>query len=458
MNDISVVRGISAAATAGGDRARTVVSSTELPETPLHPLCWKGLKSMSIESLFPVQKICANLMINRFVHPQFSPYDCDLCVSAPTGSGKSLAYLLPIVHGLADRRTPVLRALIVLPTRDLALQVAQVASQFAGLRVHCFVGQNSMAQERAELMNPESAPDIAVATIGRLVDHLVIGSLDLSLLRWLVVDEADRMLSKSDLDKWSLILSSVPDSTHRLLFSATMTSNPLKLNKLKLTRPMFVSVGLEGENATMALPETITHRYVVAPNKSMKVRCLLKVLELAFAESDDKNPLISKRANRCLILCRTNENVQSLISLLKSFYKTSTTVVPQPFSGNMTGKAREKLLVKFAAGQVNCLVSTDVITRGIDVPDIDIVINYDAPKHATTYIHRSGRTGRAGKSGLVVSMTEAKEMRHFRKEIIDSDVRIKKSIKRFNMDFSTVMTHGELEAIASEDDDDEVVE
>ena len=208
----------------------------------------------------------------------------------------------------------------------------------------------------------------------------------------------------------------------------------------------------------MALPETITHRYVVAPNKSMKVRCLLKVLELAFAESDDKNPLISKRANRCLILCRTNENVQSLISLLKSFYKTSTTVVPQPFSGNMTGKAREKLLVKFAAGQVNCLVSTDVITRGIDVPDIDIVINYDAPKHATTYIHRSGRTGRAGKSGLVVSMTEAKEMRHFRKEIIDSDVRIKKSIKRFNMDFSTVMTHGELEAIASEDDDDEVVE
>jgi superfamily II DNA/RNA helicase len=202
-----------------------------------------------------------------------------LCVSAPTGSGKSLAYLLPIVHGLAGRKQSVLRALIVLPTRDLALQVASVASQFKSVNVHCFVGQHSMAEERAALQN--GSTDIAVATMGRLVDHLVIGTLDLSFLRWLVVDEADRMLSKADLDKWSMVLSSVPETTQRLLFSATMTANPLKLNKLRLTRPVFVSVG-GTETQSTGLPDTITHKYVVVPNKSMKVRGALKVLETVF--------------------------------------------------------------------------------------------------------------------------------------------------------------------------------
>jgi ATP-dependent RNA helicase DDX51/DBP6 len=121
----------------------------------------------------------------------------------------------------------------------------------------------------------------------------------------------------------------------------------------------------------------------------------------------------------------------------------------------MTGKQREKLLSKFAAGLANCVVSTDVITRGIDIADIDVVVNYDVPKHATTYIHRAGRTGRAGKSGLVVSMTESKEMRHFRKEIIASDPRLKKAMSRFTVDFSTVMSHGDLEAIASGNEDSE---
>ena len=208
--DISLPRGI---ASTQSDR----ISSDSIPEQPLHKSCWKGLKKMDITSLFPVQKICTNLMINKLIHPQFSPYDCDLCVSAATGQGKTLAYILPIVHALSDRKIPILRALIVLPTRDLAQQVATVAASFSSVKVQCFVGQQSMAQERAELMSTENPPDIAVATIGRLIDHLVIGSLDLSFLRWLVVDEADRMLSKSDLDKWSIVLRAVPDTTQRLL-------------------------------------------------------------------------------------------------------------------------------------------------------------------------------------------------------------------------------------------------
>ena len=458
-HDISIIRGITAASLSAD--SRLILSSDSLPAMRLGDVCWEGLKSMSIESLFPVQKICTNLIISRQETPRNSPYDCDICVSAPTGSGKSLAYLLPIIHGLASRTRPVLRALIVLPTRDLALQVSAVMSNFCGrpgtdLTVRTFIGQQSMAQERAELLSTTNPPDMAVATIGRLVDHLVIGSLDLSYLSWLVVDEADRMLSKSDLDKWSLILASVPETCHRLLFSATMTANPLKLNKLRLTRPLFVSVG-DAEQPSVSgggLPSTIVHRYIVAPNKSMKVRCLLRVLEMLFSAGGSE--LFDKPAARCLILCRTNENVQSLSTLLKSYYRNGDScVVPQAFSGNMTGKQREKLLSKFAAGLANCVVSTDVITRGIDIADIDVVVNYDVPKHATTYIHRAGRTGRAGKSGLVVSMTESKEMRHFRKEIIASDPRLKKAMSRFTVDFSTVMSHGDLEAIASENDDSE---
>ena len=446
-DDISLVRGISAAASSS---SRSLLSSDTLEVPALHGECWEGLDRMSIRSLFPVQKICADLITKRYENPQYSPFDCDLCVSAPTGSGKSLAYILPIINGLIGRRHPVLRALIVLPTRDLALQVAQVISSFtstskSNLKVHCFIGgQTSMAEERAQLN--ATSPDIAVATIGRLVDHLVIGSLDLSYLRWLVVDEADRMLSKSDLDKWSLILQSVPSSTHRLLFSATMTSNPMKLSKLHLTRPLFVSVGTGG------LPKSILHKYIVVPNKSMKVRGLIKLLELTF-EGGSPELLSPEPSNRCLILCRTAANVDSLSSLLASFYKNSSRVVPAAFSGNMSGKQREKLLSKFAKGSTNCLVSTDVITRGIDIPDIDTVINYDVPSHCTTYIHRAGRTGRANKKGLVVTLAQSNEMRHFRREVLARDASIKNAMARFPLDFSGLMTHDELEGIVEADSD-----
>jgi ATP-dependent RNA helicase DDX51/DBP6 len=459
LNDISIVRGITAASTTVGAFQKTLLSSDQLPDFELESLCWKGLKRMSIDSLFPVQKICCAIINRKLTEPKFSSYDCDVCVSAPTGSGKSLAYILPIVHGLARRSRPALRALIVLPTRDLALQVRSVIAHFceqegSNLKVQTLVGQNSMSQERAELMAIDRCPDIAVATMGRLIDHLVIGSLDLSFLRWLVVDEADRMLSKSDLDKWSLILGSVPDTCHRLLFSATMTANPLKLNKLRLTRPLFISVGSEPSSST-ALPSTITHRYSVVPNKSMKVRCLLKILELLFTEEGSE--ISDKRVNRCLILCRTNENVQALSALLKSYYirESSRGVVPRSFSGNLTGKQRERLLARFANDEINCLVSTDVITRGIDIPNIDVVISYDVPNHYKTYVHRAGRTGRAGKSGLVISLAESKEMRHFRKEILSGDARLKKSMTRLTIDFGTVMKHEELEGIAADNLDDD---
>ena len=435
MDDIVIVRGITSASTTQevDDSSRKLLSSSKLPDTPLHPLCWDGLKSMSISSLFPVQKICTYLITKKLTNPQYSEYDCDICVSAPTGSGKSLAYLLPIVHGLADRTHCMLRALIVLPTRDLALQVSAVASKFSGLKVQTITGQQLMSEEREALSSNQC--DIAIATMGRLIDHLVIGSLNLSYLRWLVVDEADRMLSKSDLDKWTLVLGSVPDTTQRLLFSATMTSNPLKLNKLKLVRPLFVSVG-------QAI-SSVHHKYIVIPNKSVKVRCMLKVLESVFSGEND---IAKTPAKRCLVFCRSSANVDSLFDLLKKFLSSSSIEV-RPFSGNMTGSAREKLLKKFTSGSINCLVATDVITRGIDIPDIDVVINYDVPSHSTTYIHRAGRTGRANKTGLVISLAESKEMRHFRKEILHS----RAGIERYNMDFSQLMKHKELEGIVDEE-------
>lgn len=432
MDSIVLVRGITAASSQEAATEKVNLTESSVPETELSSDCWKGLKKMNITSLFPVQKVCTYLIINKASHIGFSRFDCDLCVSAPTGSGKSLAYLLPIVHLLSDRTSPMLRALIVLPTRDLALQVSSVLSHFEGLKIQTLVGQNSMTEERNALA--QGTCDLAIATMGRLIDHLVIGSLDLSHLRWLVVDEADRMLSKSDLDKWSLVLSSVPSTTQRLLFSATMTSNPLKLNKLKLVRPLFVSVG--------AMSSKVDHRYVVAPNKSVKVRCMLKLMQFIFEGGSD---LIqhTDTVRRCLILCRTSANVDSLNQLLQS-YLNSSAIVVRPFSGNMTGLAREKLLNKFSKGNVNCLVATDVITRGIDIPDIDVVVNYDVPQHSTTYIHRAGRTGRANKAGLVVTLAEKKEMRHFRKEVIAG----RSDITRFNMDFSTLIKHDELESLA----------
>ena len=436
-----MVRGIGSEKSSG-----VTVSSDDVSTTDLNKTCRKALKSLEIDSLFPVQKICTKLILERLRSGTLSAYDCDLCVSAATGQGKTLAYLLPMIHGITSQnRRASTQALVVLPTRDLAQQVASVARTFSSINVACLVGQQSMSEERSCLA---SCPDILVSTIGRLIDHLVLGSVDLSNLLWLVVDEADRMLSQSDLDKWSIIVNSVPESAscQRLLFSATMTSNPQKLSKLKLTRPLFVSVESGDTSAT-------THKYVVVPNKSMKVRCLLKLLEQVMVDSDQTVLGAKGPVERCLIFCRTNENVQSLGSLLKSLLDTSNSkIVAMPFSGNLSGKSREKMLKKFSTASINVLISTDVITRGIDIPDIDLVINYDAPQHCTTYIHRAGRTGRALREGSVMTICESKEMRHFRKEVVAHDTTIKNQMKRYNMDFSTFMKHSELESLTREDE------
>lgn len=393
-------------------RGSDSVSVSLVPDVILNKRCESVIREspLNIVSLYPFQKICASLVISRLRNPGFSMYDCDLCVSAPTGQGKTLAYLLPIVHSVLELPSRGVRAIIAVPTRDLAIQVESVASLF-GVPTMCLIGQRSMAAEKSSLVRSS----IVVATIGRLIDHLVIGSLDLSFLEWLVVDEADRMLSKSDLDKWAIILRSVPRTVQRLLFSATMTDNPLKLNALKLMRPLFVK--------STASSNTTTNKYIVVPNASMRVRCLLYLLE-EFHET-----------SKILIFCNSTENVVSLAALLARFGKPTSA-----FSGNMTGKSREKLVAKFVNGTVGCLVCTDVVTRGMDFPNVEIVINYDLPNYATTYIHRAGRTGRADKSGTVITICESKQMRHFRQKVIDIS-----TCEKIRIDFSALIKHSQLD-------------
>jgi ATP-dependent RNA helicase DDX51/DBP6 len=407
--------------------------------------------------LFPVQKICMHLITERLANIALSSYDCDLCVAAATGQGKTIAYLLPIVHALlspslrSHSKLPV--ALIVLPTRDLALQVASVAAHFSSsITTHCLVGEHAISEERALLARTDdsSLPSVIVATLGRLTDHLLVGSVNLSSLVWLVVDEADRMLSQSDLDKWALVLRSIPDSAQRLLFSATMTSNPMKLNTLGLKRPLFVSVNAS-DNGSTTLPDTILHKYMVVPNASMKTRCFLRVLEIALTGGDSSGlPPVT----RCLVLCKSTEHVGSLLVLLRKLNKESAVddaLRPAAFSGNLSTPDREKLLAKFASNSINCLISTDLITRGIDIPDIDMVVNFDVPSHITTYVHRAGRTGRAGKPGTVVTLCEAKEARHFRKNVLEAHSGLKGAIEKIKLDFKTVMKKRDLaEAINSD--------
>jgi ATP-dependent RNA helicase DDX51/DBP6 len=436
-DDILIIRGLSAAC-ANGASNPIRFSSRDVPEVTLSEVCARGLSTMRISSLFPVQKISLFLVVAMASQPSASSFDSDICIGAPTGSGKTLAYTLPIVHLLAERSQPTLRALVVLPTRELALQVSHVISRFPSVIVQTIIGQNSLANERDSICRGNC--DIAVATMGRLIEHLVIGALDLSYLRWLVVDEADRMLSPSDFDKWNLVLGCVPPTARRLLFSATMTSNPLKLNKLCLSRPLFITVQTESSE--------INHKYLISPNKSVKVRCMLKLLEYIY--HGGSNLLEgSGPSRRCLIFCRTGANVASLTGLLQPILD-SFSIRVCPFSGNFSGAARTKLLRKFGKGSVHCLVSTDIITRGIDIPDIDVVINYDVPQHATTYLHRAGRTGRARKAGLVVSLVEKREMRHFRKQILTS----RSDIVPFNIDFASLMKHEDLERFAGNSDED----
>ncbi|NXU72041.1 DDX51 helicase, partial [Oreotrochilus melanogaster] len=425
----------------------------------IHPRLLKKLQMNGIESFFPVQAEVIPAILQSasrgYLVGQGGHRPRDICVSAPTGSGKTLSFVIPIVQVLLDRVVCQVRALVVLPTKELAQQVSKVFNIYTdgtGLKVVLITGQKSFAKEQEMLVQKRvtgysSLADIIVATPGRLTDHInQTPGFSLAQLRFLIVDEADRMIDDMHQNCLNQIVKAAFQTENesgskmlfqrtrpgpltaasscypqiplqKLLFSATLTQDPEKLQQLDLFQPrLFTSVysekktlgdGTETEqdtNKKYTLPEGLSQCYVPCDLNSKPL------LLLHF--------MLTKKFTRVLCFTNSREASHRLFLLVKAFGG----VTVAEFSSRLPPSERQRTMKEFEQGKIQLLISTDATARGIDVRGVNYVINYDAPQFIRPYIHRVGRTARAGKVGVAFSLVLRIQERRFLRMLKDAGI------------------------------------
>ncbi|MFM7225864.1 MAG: DEAD/DEAH box helicase [Actinomycetota bacterium] len=301
----------------------------------------------------------------------------DVCGKAKTGSGKTLAFGLPALQNVERAKPGHPTALVLVPTRELARQVVEVLSPLGkaiGIRVAAFYGGASMDRQ---IRNLQRRIEIAVATPGRLIDLMERKEVELDQVRILIVDEADRMADMGFLPQVEWLLRGVPGDRQTLLFSATLDREVDVLVRRYMREPVTHEVVSETQTV-----DEMTHRF-------LKVHELDRVKVLA---------AIAAGAERTMVFVRTKRGADRLVSqLLREGVEAAA------IHGDLRQSARERALTDFAAGHHGVLVATDVAARGIHIDDVEVVVHYDPPEEHKGYLHRSGRTARAGNEGVVVT-------------------------------------------------------
>jgi ATP-dependent RNA helicase DeaD len=311
----------------------------------------------------------------------------DLLVQSRTGTGKTAAFSMPLVDKLVAPDAKLPQALILCPTRELAIQVAgeiERLAQFKGTRVTTLYGGAPMGSQIADL---ETGVAIVVGTPGRVLDHLRRGTFDPSALRALVLDEADEMLSMGFARELDAIQERLPSTRQTLLFSATVPPEIERMAKNKLRDPEFVT--LSGDHAAAL---TITHIVYMALGD--KHGDLLRLLEIEDPES-------------AIVFCNTKGETERVAETLRRAGFPADWL-----NGDLEQKERERVMQRLRDGKTRFLVATDVAARGIDVSHVTHVINMDFPESPEAYLHRTGRTGRAGRTGTAISLIGAKDVQH----------------------------------------------
>ncbi|AQV95089.1 RNA helicase [Cupriavidus necator] len=332
----------------------------------------------------------------------------DLLVSSQTGSGKTAAFMLPAIQRISEmpapqrstepakrmkgkrpRPSPAQPALLVLtPTRELALQVTEAAAKYGRnlRRIVCASILGGMPYPK-QLAALAKMPDILVATPGRLLDHIDAGRIDLSALQMLVFDEADRMLDMGFADDIDAIVNATPATRQTLMFSATLDARIAQLASRQLREPQRIEIA-----AARADQSHIEQRLHFTDDMSHKERLLDHLLRDATLK-------------QAIVFTATKRDADSLAERL-----SDTGFSAGALHGDMTQGARNRTLTALRRGNLRVLVATDVAARGIDVPDITHVVNFDLPKQAEDYVHRIGRTGRAGRSGTAINLVNHNDM------------------------------------------------
>ena len=313
----------------------------------------------------------------------------DVTGQAQTGTGKTAAFAIPILQQL-DPPARLPQALVVAPTRELALQVAemtQALGQYLEVNVLAIYGGTAYSQQLAGLRN---GAHIVVGTPGRLLDLAKRGRLDLSAVRFVVLDEADEMLSMGFIEDVEALLAQTPTERQTALFSATLPKRIMQLAENYLRDPK--TVRIEAEQVTVSATE---QRYYLV-NEFDKLAVLTRLFEI-------------ENISTALIFTRTRARTGELVNELnlRGF-------PAEALSGDMSQEARERTMARFRSGHVKVLVATDVAARGLDVEGISHVFNFDLPDEAELFVHRVGRTGRAGRTGIAISLVTPSERRLMR--------------------------------------------
>ena len=314
----------------------------------------------------------------------------DVLGSAQTGTGKTAAFAIPILQLLYNdriqrNRPRKINALIITPTRELAIQIEESFATYGrhtGLKHTVIFGGVKQGSQASAI---QRGVDVLVATPGRLLDLMDQGIVSLRDVEYFVLDEADRMLDMGFINDIKKIIAQLPTKRQSLFFSATMPYNIVKLSRRILTNPVKVEVA-----AVSSTADTI-QQYLYYTNKDTKRDLLSHILR-------------DKKIDQVLLFSRTKHGADRIVRNLKKEKVTAAAI-----HGDKAQNARQRALQQFKDGQIRVLVATDIAARGIDIDKLGYVINYDIPNESETYVHRIGRCGRAGEDGVSISICEPEE-------------------------------------------------
>ncbi|PWV56052.1 DEAD/DEAH box helicase [Chitinophaga sp. S165] len=342
-----------------------------------------GIDAMGYTTATPVQE--------KVIPPIIDGKDILAC--AQTGTGKTAAFLLPMLHRLITEPhdTHKINSLIIVPTRELAVQIAQTLegmSYFTSVSSIAVYGGSNGALFSAEKKALTSGVDIVICTPGRMIAHLNMGYVKLDAVKYLVLDEADRMLDMGFNDDIIKITSFLPKKRQNLLFSATMPDKIRKLALKILHEPEEINIAISKP------PEKIVQEAFIV-FEEQKIGLM-------------KHVLSQKQFGSIIIFCSRKQNVKQLCHELK---RARFSV--EEIHSDLEQEKREQVLMDFKNKKLKMLVATDILSRGIDIEDIDLVVNYDVPNDAEDYIHRIGRTARAATDGTAYTVVSEKEQRKF---------------------------------------------
>ncbi|CAG8521870.1 6839_t:CDS:10 [Acaulospora morrowiae] len=470
-----------------------VTQSIDHPSLGLSERLVKRCKALGIYECFAVQTAVIPLLVRSRSLSDVHQSPGDICVSAPTGSGKTLAYVLPIIEVLSKRIVTRLRALIILPTRDLVIQVKETFEAFCkgtSLKVGAVTGQRAFVHDQEQIVGDfqdhrlggKSKVDILIATPGRLIEHITLTpNFTLQHLRFLIIDEADRLLNQSyqdwlmhvlratqagitsqnkkdifgiELDsfeipkndpvsyllmenfmpvpKTEISETKVPtvldfEFIQKLLFSATLTRNPEKIASLRLINPQYISVQASDFSEVeikYTLPSSLREFMIVTSptEKPLVVLYLLHNFNISSALCFTKSVDSAHRLAKLIQLfenmyAQTKESISThdvnMDEAINQKEENSVITVAE-YSSDLSQERRKNILKKFKRGEVRLLICSDLIARGMDLDRVDTVINYDVPVYMKKYVHRVGRTARAGRRGDAYSLVETQEANYFR--------------------------------------------